>query len=55
MLAQAELPKIQFHDLRQTACSLLLARGVSLVVAPGRAGDLAAPQFLRHDTDSANS
>jgi hypothetical protein len=36
MLAQAGLPKIRFHDLRQTACSLLLAAGVALVVASGR-------------------
>jgi hypothetical protein len=44
--AQAGLPKIRFHDLRQTACSLLLAAGVSIVVASGRGGDLAAtPQF----------
>jgi DNA-binding transcriptional ArsR family regulator len=44
--AQAGLPKIRFHDLRQTACSLLLAAGVSIVIASGRGGDLAAtPQF----------
>jgi len=43
--AQAGLPKIRFHDLRQAACSLLLAAGMSIVVASGR-GDLAAtPQF----------
>jgi len=46
MLAQAGLPKIRFHDLRQTACSLLLAAGASIVVASGRGGNLAAtPQF----------
>jgi hypothetical protein len=46
MLAQTGLPKIRFHDLRQTAYSLLLAAGVSIVVASGRGGDLAAtPQF----------
>jgi hypothetical protein len=44
--AQAGLPKIRFHDFHQTACSLLLAAGVSIVVASGRGGDLAAtPQF----------
>jgi hypothetical protein len=46
MLAQAGLSKIRFQDLRHTACSLLLAAGVSIVVASGREGDLAAtPQF----------
>jgi integrase len=46
MLAQAGLPKIRFHDLRESACSLLLATGVSIVVASGRGGDLAAtPRF----------
>jgi hypothetical protein len=44
MLAQAGLPEIRFHDLRQTACSLLLAAAVSIVVASGRGGDLAATQ-----------
>jgi hypothetical protein len=50
MLAQAGLPEIRFHDLRQTACSLLLAAAVSIVVASGRGGDLAAtPRFsARH-------
>src|SRR6267142_4921680 len=40
--AQAGLPKTRFHDLRQTACSLLLAAGVSIVVASDRGGDLTA-------------
>jgi integrase len=46
MLAQAGLPRIRFHDLRQTACSVLVAAGVSIIVASGRGGDLTAtPQF----------
>jgi integrase len=46
MLGQAGLPKIRFHDLRQTACSLLLGAGVSIVAASGTGGDLAAtPEF----------
>jgi hypothetical protein len=55
MLAQAGFPKIRFHDPRQTACSLILAAGVSIVVGSGRGGDLAATPHLRHDIDPANS
>jgi len=46
-LPQAGLPKDRFHDLRQTACSLLLAAGVSVLVASGKDEDSAAiPQFF---------
>jgi integrase len=47
MLAQAG-PKIRFHDLRHTACSLLLASG--------RGGNLAAtPQFCGTTSTLQNS
>jgi len=40
--AHAGLPKIRFHDLRQTTCSMILAAGMSIVVAS--AEEEASPQ-----------
>ena len=36
--AEAELPRIRFHDLRHTAASLMLNNGVDVLVASNRLG-----------------
>lgn len=61
MLAQAGLPRVRFHDLRHTACSLLLAAGESIKAVSRRLGhgsiDITLKTYyhLLPDADSALS
>jgi hypothetical protein len=54
MLARAGLPNIRFHDLSETACCLLQAADISIVVAQRR-GPCRKPTILRHDTSATTS